>query len=580
VQVKVAVVQWPTEQDRTKFWNLNQVGSKQLLEPIAFAEFGENDLMDTVNVKLLLIEDHSHSAMLLHDLLSNSFDPSFDINVVETLADSLAHLSNNEADVVLLDLSLPDSGGLDSFRILHTKFPPLPIIVLTGLDDQSIAKEAIGLGAQDYLVKGETPYGLLIRSILYSIQRNYAQLQATEALTLARDKAIEASSFKSAFVASISHELRTPLCGVLGMLELLLEGHLNEEQTVLAQTALDAGGSLLAILNDILDLSKIEAGKLSLENVPFNVIYLTQESSRFFANDASKKELRLSTHVDQRIPEFVTGDPGRIRQILFNLIGNAVKFTHSGSIAVNAEVDREETDYIYLRFSITDTGPGISEETQKSLFKPFSQVGCMTTKKEIGTGLGLVISKRLAEMMGGEIGLDSNEGGGSTFWFVIPFAHTHKPVISTKSSAINQSDWAPSNKKILAVEDTPMLRQLLAKQLRCLGYPYKLVASAEEALEVLATSEFDLILMDCNLQGMNGFQATQEVRKREAQSRHHIPIIAMTALTMTGDEERCRAASMNDYLAKPFSLAALREKLEVWLSVQTAASRGKAEWQQ
>jgi len=523
-------------------------------------------------VKLLLVEDHPPDAKLLHRMLCQSSEPQFEIDLTQSLEPALDYLANHKVDLVLLDLSLPDSKGIDTFKALHAKFSSTPVIVLTGLDDKLIAKEAISLGAQDYLLKGEISEALLVKAVLYAIERNQAQLNATHVLTMARDKAIEASTFKSAFVAQISHELRTPLSGVLGMLELLLEADLNKDQCALAERALEAGRSLLTILNDILDLSKIEAGKLSLERVPFNVIYLTQECSRFFATDATKKELKLSTQVDQGIPEFVIGDPTRVRQVLFNFIGNAVKFTDAGSVAVRLDVERQNEDRIHLRFSIADTGSGIARESHELLFKPFSQLGRSSRQKQIGTGLGLAISKRLVEMMEGEIGFQSQEGAGSTFWFVVPFAKTHGPKERVPTDT-DKEHLTQVSKGILVVDDSTIIQELVSRQLKQLGYAYKVAPSAEEAIRLVNSNKFDSILMDCGMPGMTGFDATQAIRKQESGTTRRIPIIAMTAMTMTGDDEKCFAAGMDDYLPKPFTLQDLRKKLEKWIpSPQTISS--------
>jgi PAS domain S-box-containing protein len=396
------------------------------------------------------------------------------------------------------------------------------------------------------------------------------ELTATTAnLALARDQALDASKLKSAFVANISHELRTPLSGILGVIELLLESGLNEDQKTLAETVQSSAQALLAIVTDILDLSKIEAGKLILENVPFNVLFLVQDCARLMAETAKNKSIVFRTSIDQNIPEFVIGDPDRIRQTLLNLISNSIKFTKQGEIVVDVSTQANQNDVVTICFTVKDTGIGIAKDEQRFLFMPFTQLDSSTTRKYSGTGLGLSICKHLVEIMGGEIGVESEEAQGASFWFKIPFKKFGAAATVSYREQIGASTLISSNKRILVVEDDPVLRSLTVRQLNHLGLQAEAVTSGKEAIEiVMKDSRFDIILMDCQLPDIDGFAATQTIREFEKNSKiKHIPIIAITALAMKGDREKCLEAGMDDYLSKPISIQQMSEKISKWISV-------------
>lgn len=385
---------------------------------------------------------------------------------------------------------------------------------------------------------------------------------ANKNLLLARDQALEASSLKSAFIANISHELRTPLSGVLGMNELLINSPLSDEQQVLAQTVQDSAKTLLALVNDILDLSKIEAGKMSIETIPLNPRQIAVDVTDLVRTAANNKHIGLHLDVAENVPRLALGDPIRLHQILLNLVGNAVKFTKRGSVSVAVSVEEETDDTISLRYEVVDTGIGISDDELRLLFMPFTQADNSTTRTFGGTGLGLTISKRLCELMGGDIGLKSEKGSGSTFWFIIPF----KTDGATGAASNQTAAGSRSNISVLVVEDNPTMQMVVSKQLSSLGFTPRLVGNAEGALEMLSRGSFHIAFLDCHLPGMDGFEAARLIRESEKEKGSgKMAIVAMTAGTMPGDKEKCLASGMDDYLAKPYTLEQLKEKLEKWL---------------
>jgi signal transduction histidine kinase/CheY-like chemotaxis protein len=383
----------------------------------------------------------------------------------------------------------------------------------------------------------------------------------------ARDDAVEASNAKSIFVATVSHELRTPLAGVIGTAELLMDTELTDEQREYVEITQSSSEGLMLVINDILDYSKIEAGKLELDPSGFALSEMIAESCALMLPVARRKGIQIEVKADPDLPAWLHGDAGRLHQVLINLLSNAVKFTEKGSITVHASATPQGKDSL-IRVEVTDTGIGIDEETLARLFQPFTQADSTTARRYGGTGLGLTISGQLIEMMGGTIGVVSRLGEGATFWFQVALPVTdqldqanHTPggfnALGERDSAGELTDSAPL---VLVAEDNPVNQMLAARQLDKCGYRSEVVSDGNEALAAIARTSYAAVLMDCQMPGLDGYDATLELRRREGQ-RGHLPVIATTAHSMSGDREKCLAAGMDDYLSKPIRAVELRDML-------------------
>lgn len=452
-------------------------------------------------------------------------------------------------------------------------------------DDQNRLHPRASFEAWRELTRGRSaPWTEVELERAFYIRGQLLRLRELEAIMCANElaaRADEANAAKSAFLANMSHEIRTPMNGVLGMLQMVKQDDLSEENCHFLRVAENSGRVLLALINDILDLSKIEAGMLEMEALQFDLHECLSEAAELYQYQAGEKGVSFNWEATPTLPRFVVSDKVRLRQVLNNLCSNAIKFTAQGEINLAVGQIGSHNGKAILRFTVTDTGMGIPKERAASLFSPFVQADLSTTRKFGGTGLGLAICKHLVELMAGKIGFESEEGSGSTFWFTIEAELTREPRRSARPPVFKRApedhhtvsgiDFAAKGAgradsdyqaRILIADDNWTNGQVALAQLTRLGYAAEIVVDGSQALERVKEGRFDLVLMDCEMPVMDGFTATEQIRRTVSPN---IPILAVTAHANLEIRERCLRSGMNDFISKPVDVRLLEQTLTTWL---------------
>jgi CheY-like chemotaxis protein len=508
--------------------------------------------------KVLIVDDVQLNLDLMKEILS---EQGYMIATAKNGKSAIAKAKAHKFDLILLDIILPD---IDGFEVcIHLKSNPqtqdIPIIFLTAKKEKDSLIRGFQLGAVDYIPKPFSKEELLARVNLHLTLR-----KTQEELIRSKEMAEAADQAKSTFLANMSHEIRTPMNGIIGMVDILKRTPLTQEQLEFLEIIEISGENLLAIINDILDFSKIEAGFINFESIRFYLNYEVGEVIKMLKYKADQKNLKLSYTIAPNVPEMIIGDPLRLKQVLINLCNNSIKFTSQGFVKIRIEVASSSENKIRLKFEVEDSGIGISTANQLKLFKSFTQADSSTTRKFGGTGLGLVISKNLVELMNGNIGVISEEGKGATFYFDCEFGMVAQNLTVSEDIEINKTDLSTAKLSILLAEDNIIVQKVVILNLKKLGHKISVAANGIEAVEMFKKETFDLILMDIQMPEMDGVEATILIREWEQKNNviNPIPIVAMTANTLRSDKEHFIEVGMNDYLGKPFNNAELVVVLE------------------
>lgn len=532
---------------------------------------------ESPKAKILIVDDVPGKLMAIEAVLESLQQT---VVSVSSGAEALRRLLVDDFAVILLDVNMPGLDGFETAELIRRRqrSESTPIIFLTAFPDDTFAVRGYSLGAVDYILTPAAPEVLRAKvAVFVDLFHKAEQIrkQAEGRVLLAEERAARvaaerASQAKSQFLTNISHELRTPMTAIIGMTDLALSEELTPSVREYLGAVTTNAHLLLELLNEILDLSKLEAGRLSLERAPLRLRTIIDELRHTFSHRADEKGIAFSAHVDEAAPDHLLGDSLRLRQILINLLNNAVKFTEQGRVALDVRLDSRSDDEAWVRFTVEDTGIGISAEDQGRIFAPFAQVDAAANRKHEGAGLGLAISAELIRAMGGVRSLRSTPGQGSTFSFTAPLAvdaqRAEPPAPRANgrpAGTVGELLKRPAAGRklcVLLAEDTPTNQVLVSHALGKRGHRVTVARNGQMAISLAEAGAFDVILMDLQMPGVDGFEATAAIRALPGGER--TPIIALTAHTMVGDRERCLAAGMAGYLSKPLDLRDLVAAVE------------------